>query len=193
MCDNHEFEYPDCTGIYQASNMQSSAYNAFSQRRVEQVYHSQYHTYANLNTSPFQQQCSYTDYPNFLNQITNHKEFSSGDFHLADVHVVNHDTDNVIEWTPRHKGMFKIMLKQPERDLATEAQETMVIEIGASRADGHGDMHSSGNHQIEIQSGHAELDFSVLEFLVTDKLLNEPLLIYFRSVNRTHDAGIHGD
>ena len=61
--------------------------------------------------SPFQQQCQYTNFPNFLNQIQNHKEFISGEFHLADVYTVNHDEDNVIEFTPRSKGLFKIMLK----------------------------------------------------------------------------------
>ena len=110
---------------------------------------------------------------------------------MADVYVVNHDTDNVIEFTPRAKGMFKILLKQPEKETSTDASESMVLEIGVSRADGHGDMHSAGNHLIHAEHVDIELDFSVLEFQIKEKLVNEPLLVYFRSVNRTHDAGIH--
>ena len=64
--------------------------------------------------SIFQQQCHITDYPNYLNQITNHKEFESGDFHIAEHYMTNHDADNVIEFTPRTKGTFKILVKQPE-------------------------------------------------------------------------------
>jgi hypothetical protein len=43
---------------------------------------------------------------------------------------VNHDEDNVIEFTPRSKGFFKIMLKQPEREEAVASDESMHLEIG---------------------------------------------------------------
>jgi hypothetical protein len=65
----------------------------------------------------------------------------TGDFHLADIYTVNHDADNVIEFTPRKTGHFKIMLKQPERETAIEADESMHLEIGIVKADGTGSMH----------------------------------------------------
>ena len=99
-----------------------------------------------------------------MNQITNHKEFASGDFHIADVYVVNHDADNVIEFTPRHSGIFKILLKQPEKEIAADAAESMLLEIGVARADGDGKMKSAGNHLVHLEHGEVELDFSVMEF-----------------------------
>ena len=97
---------------------------------------------------------------------------ASGDFHLADVYVVNHDQDNVIEFTPRNTGFFKIFLKQPERYGPTAAEESMHIEIGLARADGQGEMHTSMNHKMKF-SGHDEgvfLDWSVLELEITSQL-----------------------
>ena len=52
-----------------------------------------------------------TDYPTLLNTITAHKQFASGDFHLSDTYVVNHDADNLIDFTPRKQGVFKILAK----------------------------------------------------------------------------------
>ena len=54
--------------------------------------------------------------------------------------MVNHDEDNIIEWTPRNKGLFKIMVKQPEVEDPIEAEESMTIEIGIVKADGSGKM-----------------------------------------------------
>ena len=72
MCEDMNFEYPDCTGIMEADLMESMAYDAYNMQRREQVYHEDYHVGEHV-TSPFQQQCQYTDFPNFLNQIQNHK------------------------------------------------------------------------------------------------------------------------
>ena len=35
------------------------------------------------------------------------------------------------------------------------------------------------------------IDFSVLEFEIDASLVNEPLLIYFRGVNQTHDEDMY--
>lgn len=64
-CEDASFEYPDCTGEMDAEYMESLAFEAFNQRRREQVYHQEYHL-ENVG-SPFQQECQYTDFPNFLN------------------------------------------------------------------------------------------------------------------------------
>ena len=129
-----------------------------------------------------------------MNQISNHRQFKTGDFHLADVYVVNHDDDNVIEFTPRNTGFFKIMLKQPEREMATAAEETMHLEIGVARADGLGEMHSKTNHKLKVSERHEPvvLDFSVLEFEIDKSLVNQKLLVYFRSVRRTHESRVGG-
>ena len=109
---------------------------------------------------------------------------------------MNHDTDNVIEFTPRTKGLFKIMLKQPELEVATAADEAMHIELGIVRADGTGAMTAETNHAMSFSpdgGSKALTDFGVLEFEVTSALVDEPLLVYFRGVNQTHDAGFMED
>ena len=68
VCANPAHEYPDCSGEYESDLMESSAFNAYNQRRTEQVYHKDYHR-SQAATNPFQQQCSYTDFPNYLNQL----------------------------------------------------------------------------------------------------------------------------
>lgn len=78
------------------------------------------------------------------------------------------------------------MLKQPEMELATPADEAMVLEIGIAKADGTGAMNNKGNHFLHFDKGRhsgALVDFAVLEFEVVSELVNEPMLIYFRSLN----------
>lgn len=43
MCDNYEFEYPDCTGEMLASYMDSHIFDAFNRQRFGAVYHEDYH------------------------------------------------------------------------------------------------------------------------------------------------------
>jgi len=38
------------------------------------------------------------------------REFNFGEFHIADVYVVNHKQDNVVKFVPKHKGVFKMMI-----------------------------------------------------------------------------------
>lgn len=52
MCEDPDFEYPDCTGEMEASFMESLSFDAFNSRRREQVYHEEYHLEAG---TPFQQ------------------------------------------------------------------------------------------------------------------------------------------
>ena len=40
---------------------------------------------------------------------------------MAETYVTNHDSDNVIEFTPRSKGTFKILVKQPELEEQIDA------------------------------------------------------------------------
>lgn len=94
MCEDGEQEFPDCTDEFKAKDMDSDIFDAWGKRRREQVDNEDDH-FNNIN-SPFQQQCAYTDFPNFLNSIHTHKEFSTGEFHIADIYTVNHDDHNVI-------------------------------------------------------------------------------------------------
>ena len=73
-----------------------------------------------------------------------------------------------------------------------EADESMHFEIGVVRADGSGSMKSESNHIVDYngkaQGGHTVIDFSVLELEIGAKLVDEPLHIYFRGLNVTHDT-----
>ena len=58
--------------------------------------------------------------------------------------MTNHDADNVIEFTPRFKGTFKILVKQPELEEAQNTDENFAIEIGVTKSDG-----GSGHDELE--------------------------------------------
>ena len=51
MCEDPDFEYPDCTGEFEAAYMDSLAFDSFQDRRRERVYHRDYHLEAAM--SPF--------------------------------------------------------------------------------------------------------------------------------------------
>ena len=70
-----------------------------------------------------------------MNEISNHKEFASGDFHISDYYRTNHDSDNVIEFTPRSLGSFKVLVKQPEEFDSIDVDESLDIEIAIAHAD----------------------------------------------------------
>ena len=103
--------------------------------------------------------------------------------------MTNHDADNVIEFTPRSKGTFKILVKQPEMEEIKSTDENFSINVGVAKADGSAFINSVINHEIDMKGsiGKATLEFSQLSFEVTSKLVDEPLVIYFRSLNFTHD------
>lgn len=63
-----------------------------------------------LEPSIFNEECGWVDYPDSLDRTEFMREFSSGDFHIADVYVVNHKQDNVIKFKPRTKGHLKVLL-----------------------------------------------------------------------------------
>lgn len=50
--------------------------------------------------------------------------------------MTNHDSDNVIEFTPRGRGKFKILVKQPELEEISKTDENFSIEIGVAKSDG---------------------------------------------------------
>ena len=104
--------------------------------------------------------------------------------------MTNHDADNVIEFTPRTKGTFKILVKQPELEEVQSTDDSFAIEIGVSKSDGTSFLKSVSNYEIDMRGGFGKtgLEFTQLHFDVSTKLVDEPLLIYFRSTNFTHDS-----
>lgn len=102
--------YPDCVTEEKSKVVGSEVLRDYEKRRRSQVYKRADFLMQDLD-NVFRQQCSVTNYPTFLNDIHNHKEFVSGDFHISDFYVTNHDADNVIQFTPKNKGSFKIMIK----------------------------------------------------------------------------------
>ena len=127
-CEDSKFEYPDCSESTPVDLSSSASLKGIFKRRKQNVYHSNY--LQEDRGGVFQQQCQNNDYPTFLNQIGLHKEFKSGNFHIANTYVANHDADNVIEFTPRTRGLIKIMVKQPEMEMIADSEETMAIELG---------------------------------------------------------------
>lgn len=106
-----------------------------------------------------------------LNSITDHKQFASGDFHISDTYTVNHDADNLIDFTPRKEGIFKILVKQPERETAVEASETMHIEIGVAREKGSKFLKTVNNMKVEFGFGKIDTDFAMLSFEITKEIV----------------------
>lgn len=50
--------------------------------------------------------------------------------HIADYYTINHDTDNLIKFTPKSQGIIKILIQQPELEESEVNDETFDIEIG---------------------------------------------------------------
>ena len=76
--------------------------------------------------------------------------------------MTNHDADNVIEFTPRTKGTFKILVKQPELEEVSKTDENFAIEIGVAKSDGSTFIKSVTNHQIDLKGaiGKTNLEYA---------------------------------
>jgi hypothetical protein len=59
----------------------------------------------------FNEECGWVDLPDNLDRLEYGQEFSSSEFHIADVYTVNHKQDNVIKFKPEMAGTFKIALQ----------------------------------------------------------------------------------
>jgi hypothetical protein len=76
--------------------------------------------------------------------------------------MTNHDADNVIEFTPRSKGTFKILVKQPELEEVQNTDENFSINIGVAKSDGTSFISAASNHEIDMKGiiGKAPLEFT---------------------------------
>ncbi len=180
--------YPDCTEQQETDVINSEVMRDYDKRRRSQVYGVDDYLLAEANNI-FRQQCPLTNYPNFLNDIYYHKQFASGDFHLADFYVTNHDADNVIQFTPKKQGSLKIMIKQPEAYNKVYVEEALDIEIAVAQEYDKKFLKTETNYEIDFKGklGNQKTDFTELRLEITENMLNNPLLIFFRGMNYTHD------
>jgi len=147
-----------------------------------------------LEPSIFNEECGWADFPDNFDRTEFMREFSSGDFHVADVYVVNHKQDNVIKFLPRTKGHLKILLQQPESDqvFAGAAEAAFDLEIGVYDPAEQRFLKSSMNSHLRLGSGTpAKLEQASLYFEVEEEHLKKPLYIFFRALNFTDDGTGH--
>jgi len=58
----------------------------------------------------YRQQCLISTYPQDLDKVEFMGMLAGGEMHIADYYTVNHDTDNVIKFTPKSTGYLKLMV-----------------------------------------------------------------------------------
>ena len=128
-CANPSFAYPDCEKEISAEIYDPELVHSFLARRrySEHGYSSaaaQYFSEGTLEPSVFNSECGWVDYPDDFDRIEFSKEFTDGEFHIADYYVVNHQQDNIIKFKPRSPGVVKLLVQQPEIEelLAGEAE-----------------------------------------------------------------------
>jgi hypothetical protein len=114
-CADAALAYPDCSETTSSTIYDTEVQHAFlsRQRYDERGYSTvaeRYFADGALEPSIFNEECGWADYPDSFDRTELMREFSSGDFHIADVYVVNHKQDNVIKFKPRTKGHLKILL-----------------------------------------------------------------------------------
>lgn len=188
--------YPDCTEGLSASIYNSEEAHAFlSRRRYDEHGYStaaeRYFPAGALEPSVFNEECGWVDFPDDLDRIEFMREFNSGEFHIADVYVVNHDQDNVMKFKPRSTGVFKVLLQQPESDelFAGPAEAAYDLEIGVYDAEEKKFLASSMNSHLRLPGGQpAKLEHAALSFQVDEEHVNRPLYVFFRALNFTDDG-----
>lgn len=136
-CTDSTVAYPDCVPGLSAAIYDDKAAHAFLSRRrySEHGYSStadQYFPRGALEPTVFNEECGWVDFPDDLGRIEFTNEFSSGEFHFADLYVTNHKQDNIIKFIPRSTGLLKVLLQQPEAEelLAGDAEAPFDLEVG---------------------------------------------------------------
>lgn len=142
-----------------------------------------------MEPTVFNTECSWVDYPDDFDRIEFAKEFHDGEFHVSDVYVVNHDTDNVIKFVPRAPGVVKILLQQPEADEIHGGVDTNFdLEIGLYDPEAQKFLKSDMNRHLEVRNQQFKLEYSSLSFEITEDLESKPLYIFFRALNFTDNG-----
>ncbi len=76
---------------------------------------------------------------------------SEGDFHIANFYTINHNTPNVITFTPREEGTIKIFIQSPE-DI-TDFEESIEYEVEIV-------IYDPSEEQIITRAINAKVDFT---------------------------------
>lgn len=198
-CSDAEYAFPDCSpetsSIIYNTEMQHSFLSR--QRYDEHGYSTvaeRYFPEDALEPSIFNEECGWVDYPDSFDRTELMREFSSGDFHIADTYVVNHKQDNVVKFKPRTQGHLKILLQQPETQTVSQgpAEAFFDLEIGIYDPHKKSFIQSSMNSHLRLSSGTpAKLEYAALSFKVLEEHLDKPLYIFFRALNFTDDGTGH--
>jgi hypothetical protein len=129
-------------------------------------------------------QCSFTNFPQDLDRLEFMNFVSGGDFHVANFYTINHNTPNVITFTPRKEGTIKILVQTPEdvSDL-TKGQDSLDYEIEIALYDPLEEevAEKALNAKVEFNNKElkGEMDYTQMSFEVKRQHLNRTLLILF--------------
>jgi len=114
-CLDATHAYPDCDASLSATIYDSEAAHAFLSRKKYEEHGystsaSKYFPPGSLEPTVFNEECGWVDFPDDIDRAELAREFGHGEFHLADVYVVNHRQDNIIKFVPRNTGYLKVLL-----------------------------------------------------------------------------------
>jgi hypothetical protein len=112
VCEDSALAYPDCQDI-SAKIYDPRSIHAFLQRshydtNGYSTKATRYFPHGSLEPRIFNEECGWVDLPDNLDRLEYGREFTSSEFHVADVFTVNHKQDNVMKFVPSMAGMFKI-------------------------------------------------------------------------------------
>lgn len=196
-CTDASVAYPDCGPALSSAIYNDQAAHAFLARRRynEHGYSTtaaQYFPEGALEPTVFNEECGWVDFPDDLDRVEFSKEFSSGEFHFADLYVTNHKQDNIIKFIPHSTGVLKVLVQQPEAEelLAGEAEAAFDLELGVYDPEAQKFIASAMNRHLTLPGGRtAKLEYAALTFEATQDHLSRPLYVFFRALNFTDDDG----
>lgn len=120
------------------------------------------------------------------------REFTGGEFHMADLYVVNHQQDNIIKFQPRWAGVLKMLVQQPEAEevMAGAGEAAFDLEIGIYDPEAKMFLQSGMNRKMMLPGARAiKLEYAEVSFEVTEERIGKPLYVFFRALNFTDDNG----
>lgn len=198
-CLDASLAYPDCDASLSglsASIYDSEAAHAFLSRRKydEHGYSttaSKYFPLGSLEPTVFNEECGWVDFPDDLDRAELSREFGHGEFHIAELYVVNHRQDNIMKFVPRSTGTLKVLVQQPEaeEELAGDAEAPFDVEVGIYDPKSQRFLASGMNRHLILPAGtETKLEYAAVTFEVSQEHLQQPLYVFFRALNFTDDV-----
>ena len=134
------------------------------------------------------QQCIFANYPQNLERIEYMNFVSGGDFHVADFYTINHNTPNVISFTPKTEGVIKILVQAPQdtsESIKGSDGSDYEIEIVLYDLEEGEVVARALNAKMSFsnQDLKGDTDYSLLEFKVKKSHLSSNLMIVFQAQN----------